>query len=130
MVWLKRDPGQVGLEPSDYTASLPVPTFDPTTGLFEPGDGGVVGGVPELSDVDPQAVADTPDPGTATESSRADHVHDLGPLDSLTLRSPDGTLWDVTVDNAGTLSASELDVRITDLGTRTTDSGRRTVENI
>ena len=40
-----RDPGHVGLEPSDYTAELPVPTYDPDTGKFQPGAGGAGGAV-------------------------------------------------------------------------------------
>jgi hypothetical protein len=84
-----------------------------------------------LSDADPQPVADTTDPGVGTEASRDDHVHNLGPLDKVTLRSPDGTLWDVTVDNTGTVGTGELDVRITDLGVRITDDGSlRTVETV
>jgi hypothetical protein len=35
MTWTSRDPGEVGLEPSDYTVGQ-FPVKNDTTGLFEP----------------------------------------------------------------------------------------------
>ena len=120
-------PSDIGIDPGDY-ADGQTPVFDDGTGRFVPG---AVGG--DLSDDNPQPVDDTADPGSSTEAARADHVHALGPLDSLTLVSPDGTLWEFGVDNTGTFgtSGTEIDARITDQGVRITGTGGlRTVENV
>ena len=119
-------PSDVGIDPSGY-ADGQVPVFDDGTGRFVPGAGGG-----DLSDDNPQPVAATADPGTSDDVARADHVHALGPLDSLTLVSPDGTLWEFGVDNTGLFGTqgAEVDARITDQGFRITGEGLRTVENV
>ena len=125
--WKPRDPSLLGLHPAGYDDGQ-VPVKD-ASGVFVPGAGG--GGGADLSDADPQPVG-TATPGTSEDAARADHAHALGPLDSLVLVSPDGTLWDFTVDNGGALTTTgtEIDARATDQGFRVTDEGLRTVENV
>ena len=120
-------PADIGIDPDGYTDGQ-VPVYDDGTGQFSPGAGGG-----DLSDDNPQPVADIASPGTSGDAARADHVHALGPLDSITLVSPDGTLWEFGVDNTGTFgtSGTEIDARITDQGVRITGTGGlRTVENV
>ena len=120
-------PADIGVDPDGY-ADGQIPVFDDGAGQFVPGVGGG-----DLSDDNPQPVADEPTPGVSDDAARADHVHALGPLDSLTLVSPDGTLWEFTVDNTGTFgtAGTEIDARITDQGTRITGTGGlRIVENV
>lgn len=77
----------------------------------------------DLSDVGPQPLGDAA-PGTSPDVSRADHVHPFGTLDQITLSSPDGTVWTVTVDNTGTLQTAALGVLLTEAGDRlTTEAG-------
>lgn len=87
----------------------------------------------DLSDDAPQAVGSQADPGADEQASRADHVHTLGQLGSITFVSPDGTLWEFDVDNDGVFGTqgTQINVRVTDEGARITGSGGlRTVENV
>lgn len=78
----------------------------------------------DLSDVDPQPVDDIAAPGVSADGSRADHVHTLGSLDSLTLVSPDGTTWQVTITDLGALTTTALNVLLTEAGDLlTTEAG-------
>jgi len=118
---LNFQPSDIGADPADY-AEGEVPVRD-ASGLFVPGAGA------DLSDAAPEQTG-TPAPGTSAESSRADHVHGLGVLDAFEMRSPDGTLFVFTVDNAGALTTTgtEVDVRATTGGdVRFTTSGDRRV---
>jgi len=118
---LNFQPSDVGVDPADY-ATGQIAIKD-ASGLFVPGAGA------DLSDAAPEPTG-TPAPGVSVESSRADHVHGLGVLDAFEMRSPDGTLFVFTVDNAGALTTTgtEVDVRATTGGdVRFTTSGDRRV---
>ena len=118
---LNFQPSDIGIDPDDY-ATGQIAIKD-ASGLFAPGAGA------DLSNAAPEQTG-TPAPGTSAESSRADHVHGLGVLDSFEMRSPDGTLFVFTVDNVGglTTTGTEVDVRATTGGdVRFTTSGDRRV---
>ena len=77
----------------------------------------------ELSDAAPQPLG-TADAGVDVEASRSDHVHAFGSVDQITLTSPDGTAWSVTITDLGVLTTTALSVLLTETGdTLTTEAG-------